>query len=150
MEQDLIEVTVREAEPDFATGQFKIVLQDNATGRIMKIWVGPFEGHAILLGLEETWAPRPMTHDLIVSLIGHVQAQVERVVITELKDNTFYAVIYLVVAGKTIIVDSRPSDAIAVAVRLKTPVFVRKELADKMSDEMDEIFERLQPMDTVH
>ena len=150
MEQDLIEVTVREAEPDFATGQFKIVLQDNETGRIMKIWVGPFEGHAILLGLEETWAPRPMTHDLIVSLIGHVQAQVERIVITEVKDNTFYAVIDLVVAGKTITVDSRPSDAIAVAVRLKTPVFVRKELADKMSDELDEMFERLQPTETVH
>ena len=114
MEHDLIEVTVKTAEPDFATGQFKIVLRDNETGQIMTILVGPFEGHAILLGLEETWAPRPMTHDLIVSLIGHMQAQAERVIITELRDNTFYAVIHLVVAGKTITVDC-PARVLSIA-----------------------------------
>jgi bifunctional DNase/RNase len=150
MEQELIEVMVKDVEPDFASGQFRIVLQDNKTGRILTIWVGPFEGHAILQGLEEVRAPRPMTHDLVVSLIGHMHGHIQRVVITEVKDNVFYSVIDLKIAGETVTVDSRPSDAIAVALRLKTPIFVSRGISDNMSDELDDIFERLQPMETVH
>ncbi len=150
MEKNLIEVTVKESEPDVVSGQFRVVLQDKETGRILAIWVGPFEGHAISLGLEEAWAPRPMTHDLAINLINNLQARVERVVITDLKDNTFYAVIHLVSGKGKIIIDSRPSDAIAIAVRLKSPVFISTKLAGKMADELDEIFERLQPEETVH
>jgi hypothetical protein len=150
MEEDLIEVIVRESEPDVASGQFRVVLEDKTTGRIMSIWVGPFEGNAISLGLEETWAPRPMTHDLAINLIDNLHARLERVVITDLKDNTFYAVIFLVSGDEEIIIDSRPSDAIAIAVRLKKPIFVSRKLSGKMSDELDEIFERLQPKETIH
>ena len=150
MDNDLIEVKVLDAEPDFASGQFKIILKDHKTNRILSIWVGPFEGHAITLGLEEAWLPRPMTHDLTIDLINHLNARIEKVVITDLKDNTFFAVINLTSGGQKISVDSRPSDAIAIAVRLKIPIFVSSKLSDVMSDELDEIFEKLQPKGTVH
>jgi bifunctional DNase/RNase len=148
--EDLIEVTVKDSAPDFASGQYRVVLQDKKTDRILSIWVGHFEGSAISLGLEEAWTPRPMTHDLIINIIKNLQVRVKRVVITDLKDNTFYAVICFVSDGKEIKVDLRPSDGIAIAVRLKCPIFVSRKLSEKMADELDEIFERLQPKDTVH
>jgi hypothetical protein len=148
--EDLIEVTVKDSAPDFASGQYRVVLQDKKTDRILSIWVGHFEGSAISLGLEEAWTPRPMTHDLIINIIKNLQVRVKRVVITDLKDNTFYAVICFVSDGKEIKVDLRPSDGIAIAVRLKCPIFVSRKLSEKMADELDEIFERLQPKKTVH
>jgi len=148
--EDLIEVVVKESAPDFASGQYRVVLQDKETERILSIWVGHFEGNAISMGLEEAWTPRPMTHDLAISLIKSHGSLVKRVIITDLKDNTFYALINLVVNNKEVMVDSRPSDAIAIAVRLKCPVFVSRRLAEKMADELDEIFDRLQPKETVH
>lgn len=148
--EDLIEVIVKDSKPDFASGQYKVVLQDKKTDRILSIWVGHFEGSAIALGLEEAWTPRPMTHDLTINIINNLQAHVDRVVITDLKNNTFYAVICLVSDGKEIIIDSRPSDAIAIAVRLKCPILVSKKLSEKMADELDEVFEKLQPKETIH
>jgi uncharacterized protein len=147
---DLIEVAVKRVSPDIQSGQYKVVLQDKATGRILLIWVGHFEGNAISLGLEESWTPRPMTHDLIGNIIQGLHAVVTRVVITELKQNTFFAVINLAADGKEAAIDSRPSDAIAVAIRQKAPIFLSRALADNMIDEVDEIFESLQPKDTVH
>ena len=148
--EDLIEVIVKDSKPDFASGQYKVVLQDKKTDRILSIWVGHFEGSAIALGLEEAWTPRPMTHDLTINIINNLQAHVDRVVITDIKNNTFYAVICLVSDGKEIIIDSRPSDAIAIAVRLKCPILVSKKLSEKMADELDEVFEKLQPKETIH
>jgi len=147
---NLIEVVVKESAQDFATGQYKVVLQDKATSRILSIWVGQFEGNAIALGLEEAWTPRPMTHDLAINILAALKASVQRVVITDLKDNTFYAVIVFLAHEEEVVVDSRPSDALALAVRVKCPVFVSTELAPKMADELDEIFERLQPKATIH
>jgi uncharacterized protein len=147
---DLIEVVVKRVSPDIQSGQYKVVLQDKETGRILLIWVGHFEGNAIALGLEESWTPRPMTHDLIGNILQGLHAVVTRVAITDLKQNTFYAVISITADGKEAAVDSRPSDAIAVAIRQKAPIFVSRSLADKMIDEVDEIFESLQPKDTVH
>jgi hypothetical protein len=147
---DLIEVVVKRVSPDMQSGQYKVVLQDKETGRILLIWVGHFEGNAIALGLEESWTPRPMTHDLIGNIIQGLQATVTRVVITDLKQNTFYAIISLAYDGKEAAIDSRPSDAIAVAIRQKAPILVSRSLADKMIDEVDEIFESLQPKDTIH
>jgi bifunctional DNase/RNase len=91
-----------------------------------------------------------MTHDLIGNIIQGLQARVTRVVITDLKQNTFYAIISLAYDGKEAAIDSRPSDAIAVAIRQKAPILVSRGLADKMIDEVDEIFESLQPKDTIH
>ncbi len=147
---DLIEVLVRESKPDFTTGQYKIVLKDKDSDLVLSIWVGYFEGNAIALALEDIWAPRPMTHDLIKNILNDLDAVIGRIIITDLKDNTFYAAIGLVSGEKEILVDSRPSDAIAVAIRCNAPIFVSRKLASKMSDELDEIFDRLEPEDTVH
>ncbi len=147
---DFIEVIVKDSSLDFATGQYRVILQATHTSRVLSIWVGHFEGTAISLGLEEAWTPRPMTHDLAIHIIQELHAQVDRVVITDLKENTFYAVIYLIQDGKELVIDSRPSDAIAIAVRLKRPIYVSKKLSEKMNDELDEIFDSLQPKETVH
>lgn len=147
---DLIEVIVKRVSPDLQSGQYKVVLQDKDTGRVLLIWVGHFEGSAIALGLEESWTPRPMTHDLISNIIHSLNAHLDRVVITDLRNNTFYAVMHFVCDGREMTVDSRPSDAIAIAIRQKSSIFVNKTLTDKMIDEVDEIFETLQPKDTIH
>ena len=150
VQEDLIEVFIKESAPDYGSGQYKVILQDKKTNRILPIWVGHFEGSAIALGLEEAWTPRPMTHDLAVSIIKKLDAKVEQVIITDLQENTFFAVICVSRNGTELQIDSRPSDALAIAVRLKCPVYVRRNIADKMADELDEIFDRLQPKATVH
>jgi bifunctional DNase/RNase len=147
---DLIEVLVKESKPDFTTGQYKVVLKDKNSDLVLSIWVGYFEGNSIALALEDTWSPRPMTHDLIKNILNDLDTRVGRIIITDLKDNTFYAAIGLVSGDGEILVDSRPSDAIAVAIRCNAPIFVSRKLAVKMSDELDEIFDRLEPEDTVH
>jgi len=147
---DLIEVLVRESKPDFTTGQYKIVLKDKNSDLVLSIWVGYFEGNAIALALEDTWAPRPMTHDLIKNILNDLDAVVGRIIITDLKENTFYAAIGLITDEREILVDSRPSDAIAIAIRCNAPIFVSRKLASKMLDELDEMFDRLEPEYTVH
>jgi hypothetical protein len=147
---DLLEVIIKRVTPDIQSGQYKVVLQDKLSGRLLMIWVGHFEGTAIAMGLEESWVPRPLTHDLIKNIIHSLNAYLSRVIITDLRDNTFYAVVCIVLDGKEIMVDSRPSDAIAIAIREKSPIFVSSNLADKMIDEVDEIFETMQPKETVH
>lgn len=147
---DLIEVTVREALPDTASGQYRIVLRACATDRVLSIWVGHFEGCAIALGLESAWTPRPMTHDLMARLVKTLGARVRRVVVTDMRENTFLALLCLEKDGREFEVDSRPSDAIALALRLGAPIFVSSRLADKMADELDDLFQQLEPNDTVH
>jgi len=148
--EDLIEVMVRESVLDAATGQYKVVLSARTTDQILSIWVGQCEGSAIALGLESAWTPRPMTHDLMSEVIKSLGATAERVVITDVRDNTFLAILCLVKDGQEIIVDSRPSDAIALAVRVGTPIFVSSHLADNMADELDDLFQQLEPRETVH
>ena len=147
---DLIEVFVKESKPDFTTGQYKVVLKDKRSNLVLSIWVGYFEGNSIALALENSWSPRPMTHDLIKNILNDLGARIGRIIITDLKDNTFYAAIGLVSGDGEILVDSRPSDAIAVAVRFNAHIFVSSKLAVKMSNELDEMFDRSEPEDTVH
>jgi len=147
---DLIEVFVRDSRPDLAAGQYRVVLQDKTSSRVLSIWVGHFEGNAIALALEEVWTPRPMTHDLMVNILKNINATIERVVITDLRDNTFYALICLHMNGTELNIDSRPSDALALAVRTKCPIMVSRKLSEKMVDSLDEVFEHLEPNQTIH
>jgi bifunctional DNase/RNase len=103
-----------------------IILRDGEGQRILPIWVGVFEANAIALQIENVQTPRPMTHDLLKNVIQDLSAEVERIVVTELKENTFYAVIHLRTDGAALVVDARPSDAIALALRTAAPIFVEE------------------------
>ena len=108
-----------------------VLLRDPKSEAVLPIWVGLAEANAIALQIEKISTPRPMTHDLIRSVLGSLDATVERIVITELKDNTFYALIHLVHDGKSLTIDSRPSDAIAIALRASAPIFVEEDVITK-------------------
>jgi bifunctional DNase/RNase len=107
-----------------------VVLLEEVGGaqRALPIWIGVFEAQSIALALESVPVPRPNTHDLIKNIIAELPWKLERVVITELRDGTYYAVMVVQVNGRSIEIDSRPSDAIAVAVRTRTPVFATDEV----------------------
>ena len=105
-----------------------VILRDAEGTQFLPIWVGVFEANAIALQLEGIATPRPMTHDLLRNLLARIDATVEKVVITNLLENTFYAEIHIQVGGVPITVDSRPSDAIALALRAAAPVFVEEEV----------------------
>lgn len=105
-----------------------VILQDSQSGTLLPIWVGIFEANAIALQIERVDTPRPMTHDLLKNVLQHMDTQVEKIVVTELKENTFYALIHLSSNGQSLTVDSRPSDAIALALRTDAPIFVEEEV----------------------
>ena len=128
-----IEFKIKGLMMDPLTNSPIVVLQDTSSDTLLPIWVGIFEANAIALQIEKVDTPRPMTHDLMKGLLNHLNAQVTKIVVTELKDNTFYALIFLSVNGKTITVDSRPSDAIALALRTESPIFVTDEVISKSS-----------------
>jgi len=108
-----------------------IVLRDASGDAVLPIWVGIFEANAIAVMLERIPPPRPMTHDLLRSLIETLRARVERVVITDLRDNTFYALIHLLRGDERLAVDARPSDAMALALRTNAPIFVEDAVLEK-------------------
>ena len=108
-----------------------IILRDPTSSAVLPIWVGIFEANAIALQIEKIETPRPMTHDLLKSAIAGLQATVEKIVITDLKENTFYAEIFLNRAGVILPIDSRPSDAIALALRTGSPIFVNTDVIEK-------------------
>jgi bifunctional DNase/RNase len=128
-----IEFKIKGLMMDPMTNSPIVVLQDTTSETLLPIWVGIFEANAIALQIEKVETPRPMTHDLIKGLLTHLNAQVIKVVVTELKDNTFYALIFLDVSGKLLTVDSRPSDAIAIALRTDSPIFVTDDVIAKSS-----------------
>jgi bifunctional DNase/RNase len=119
-----IEMTIKGLMIDPITNMPIVVLRDAQGQRLLPIWVGVFEANAIALQMENVQTPRPMTHDLIKNILEGLDAVVERVVVCALKDNTFYATIALRLGGSTRLVDSRPSDAIALALRMGAPIFV--------------------------
>ena len=119
-----IEVRIRGLMMDPATNMPIVVLKDPASDAVMPIWVGIPEANAIAIELEKLSAPRPMTHDLTRNLVHHLNARLERVVITEIREDTFFAVLWLRQGEEPIMVDSRPSDAIALALRFDCPIYV--------------------------
>ena len=128
-----IEFKIKGLMMDPLTNSPIVVLQDTTSDTLLPIWVGIFEANAIALQIEKVDTPRPMTHDLMKGLLNHLKAKVTKIVVTELKENTFYALIFLSVEGRTITVDSRPSDAIALALRTDSPIFVTDEVISKSS-----------------
>ncbi len=108
-----------------------VVLRDTASDRLLPIWIGLFEAQAIALGLEGVDTPRPMTHDLLLRLVEGVQAEVSHVVVSDLVDNTFFAEIHVRRGPDQETIDSRPSDAIALALRAEAPLFVHQQVFDK-------------------
>ena len=125
-----IEMTIKGLMIDPITNMPIVILKDREGNRILPIWVGIFEANAIALQIENISTPRPMTHDLLKNVLGDLEANVEKIVVCELKDNTFYAMIYLDREGKLIAVDSRPSDAIALALRTKSPIYVEESVVE--------------------
>jgi len=108
-----------------------VILRDAEDKSFLPIWVGVFEANAIALQIEGIQTPRPMTHDLLKNTIARLEGVVDRVVITKLQENTFYAEIHVVVGTQTVVIDSRPSDAIALALRSSAPVFVEESVLEQ-------------------
>jgi uncharacterized protein len=128
-----IEFKIKGLMMDPLTNSPIVVLQEASSDTLLPIWVGIFEANAIALQIEKVDTPRPMTHDLMKGLLNHLDVKVTKIVVTELKDNTFYALIFLETGGKVITVDSRPSDAIALALRTDSPIFVTDDVLTKSS-----------------
>lgn len=108
-----------------------VVLEDLNREYILPIWIGVFEANAIALKIENIPTPRPMTHDLISNFLESFGITIEKILVNDIKDNTFYAIIYCQYKNQIIPIDSRPSDAIALALRIKAPIFVREEVVKK-------------------
>ncbi len=125
-----IEMAIKGLMVDPITNMPIIILRDRDGQRVLPIWVGVFEANAIALQMENVSTPRPMTHDLLRNVIEDLKGQVTKVLISDLKENTFYALIYVDVAGELVAIDARPSDAIALALRTQAPIFVEESVID--------------------
>ena len=123
-----VEMKINRLMMDPVTNMPIVILKDSDSDTVLPIWVGVFEANAIALEIEKVSTPRPMTHDLIKNVLTGLEAAVHKVVVTELKDDTFYAVIWLEKEGRVISIDSRPSDALALALRVDCPIFVDDEV----------------------
>ncbi len=123
-----VEMKVRGLALDPMSNMPIIILRDDEDKRSLPIWVGIFEANAIALELEKISTPRPMTHDLIKNILETIEARVLKVVVTDLRDNTFFAVLYLQIGETEYTVDSRPSDAIALALRVSAPIYVDEDV----------------------
>jgi bifunctional DNase/RNase len=128
---EIIEVRIRGLMMDPSTSMPIVVLKDVASETVMPIWLGIFEANSIALEIEKVAAPRPMTHDLTRNLIRNLNAQLERVVISELKDDTFYATLWLQQGDEPLVLDARPSDALALALRADCPIYVTDDVMQK-------------------
>jgi len=106
------------------------VLKDVDSELVLPIWVGMYEANAIALEIEKATPPRPMTHDLLRNAIRGLNAQVKKVVVSELRDDTFYAVIWMDQDGELVTIDARPSDALALALRSDCPIYVSRQVLD--------------------
>ena len=126
-----VEMKVRGLALDPVSNMPIIVLRDEEDKRSLPIWVGIFEANAIALELEKISTPRPMTHDLIKNILESIDARVLKVVVTDLKENTFYAALHVQLGDVEYTVDSRPSDAIALALRVAAPIYVDEEVVRK-------------------
>ena len=125
-----IEMTIKGLMVDPITNMPIVILRDQEGKRLLPIWVGIFEANAIAIQIENIATPRPMTHDLLRNVIADLKADVEKIVVSDLQESTFYSMIHLRVGGKVVAVDARPSDAIALALRVRAPIFVEDQVIE--------------------
>ena len=150
-----VEMKVKFLTFDSTSNGFVVLLMDlgNKTG--LPIWIGPFEANAIAMKLKKIGAHRPMTHDLIYSILKGLESRVMKIVVNDLKESTYYALIHLNRGGEEIVIDSRPSDAIAIALAVDAPIFVSEHVIEKArtidlekdGDQLKEWLENLNPDD---
>lgn len=152
----LVPMTIKGLMLDPISNSPIVVLKDGDEKIFLPIWVGIFEANAIALQLENVATPRPMTHDLLRDVIATMEAKVNRVVISELRDSTFFARIEMALGDKSVAIDARPSDAIALALRTETPIFVEQAVLDQAQtispaedseEKLKKWFENLTPED---
>jgi bifunctional DNase/RNase len=125
-----IEMTIKGLMVDPITNMPIVILRDKEGQKVLPIWVGIFEANAIALQIENVATPRPMTHDLLRNVIQDLNASVQKIVVCDLQENTFYALIYLLLNGEVVAIDARPSDAIALALRTRAPIYVEESVID--------------------
>jgi len=142
--QGFEKVTVYGVSFDVTSKQPIVLLKEEDKNRFLPIWIGHPEAAAILMKLQGAELPRPMTHDLLASIIDQLSGRVLRILVTELRESTFYAIVELEAGGEEIHIDSRPSDAIALAVRTNSPIFASSELLDSNGIEFEQEVEDIE------
>lgn len=149
MEKIQVDILALQPSPTTGGGAFALILRELNGNRRLPIIIGAHEAQAIAIELESLKPPRPLTHDLVKSIIEALEATISEIVITELKDGTFYSKIYLETITGTIEVDSRPSDAIAIAVRMGSPIFVENSIMNEASFEVEAEEEEKDPVSQI-
>ncbi len=137
-----VEMKIRGLMMDPVTNMPIVILKDVGGDSVLPIWVGIYEANAIALEIEKVTTPRPMTHDLLKNLLIGLDASVRKVVVNELRDDTFFAIIWVERDGQIISIDSRPSDALALALRVDCPIFVEDEVL-KTSRQANSVSDRV-------
>jgi bifunctional DNase/RNase len=140
--EEFTEMRVYRMVLDPNTNSPVVVLQDEATGTLLPIWIGFFEAHSIAMKLEGVDSARPMTHDLLTNLVSMLDALITRVEVVDLVDNTYFARISISLNDKRHILDSRPSDAIALAIRTDSPIFVASHVLEQSKIDPSQLEER--------
>ncbi|NIM94295.1 MAG: bifunctional nuclease family protein [Anaerolineales bacterium] len=134
----MVEVVIDSIRVSLMSQHRVVILKDTTTERFLSIWIGPYEAEAITVSLQELEVSRPLTHDLLRNMLLALGAEVRRVNIVELRDDVFIANIIVNINGKELEIDSRPSDALALAVRVHVPIFVSEEVMDAVATEPEE------------
>jgi uncharacterized protein len=150
-----VEMKVKFLTFDSTSNGFVVLLMDLSNKIGLPIWIGPFEANAIAMKLKKIGSHRPMTHDLIHNILNTLESQVVKIIVNDLKENTYYALIHLMRQGEEIVIDSRPSDAIAIALAVDAPIFVSDQVIEKArtidmekeGDQLKEWLENLNPED---
>jgi bifunctional DNase/RNase len=133
---------------DPRSNMYILLLKDLEGSQTLPIWIGKSEADSIALALGKVATPRPLTHDLVRNILNSLSVKVSRIVVTQIMDNTYFSLVYLTDGKKEIPIDSRPSDAVAVALRADAPIFVEEDVIGKKStDELDEWLKNLKPED---